>query len=274
MVPDTLLPNAVSLYSAMVALSRVIGPTVAGTLVVTIGYGWCFTIDGVSYAVVLLALAAMRPGELRLTLAASRAKGQIRSALRYVLSVPELRISFLMLLIVGVASYNFTVLLPLLVERGLHGSDTQYTLIYAAFSVGGVLGTLVVARRTAVSLYATVGAAAALGGALLLLAFSPSVTLAYPCAALAGGSSVAYITATSAIAQLNSERSFIGRVLGLQTVLIMGTTPIGGPLLGWLADEAGGRTPVAIGSVAAFAAALLGLLTSRALRPRATSADR
>ncbi|HZZ47669.1 MAG TPA: MFS transporter [Pseudonocardia sp.] len=263
MVHERDVPNAVTLYSAMNAVSRVLGPTVAGALVVTLGYAWCFTIDGLSYLVVLAALALMRKGELYSGPATVRGRGQIREGLRYVVTSPELRCNFLMLLIIGVASYNFTVVLPLFAERGLAGTDAQYTLIYAAFSLGGVLGTLVVARRAVVRLHSIVWGAAAFGVALLLLGVTPNLTVAYPLAALVGGTSVAYLTATTAFVQLQSRRDMVGRVLALQTVLQLGTTPIGGPILGFVADVLGGRSPVLIGGIAALAAAAVGLPTLR-----------
>jgi MFS family permease len=263
MVPTDELSNAVTLYSAMNALSRVIGPTVAGALIVSVGYGWCFTIDGLSYSVVLTMLALMRPDQLRPAPRTSRGRGQIRAGLRYVTRVPELWISFTMLLIIGIASYNFTVVFPLFVEKGLHGTDKDYTLVYAAFSIGGVLGTLAVARRRAITLRSIIFGAAGFGASLVALFLVPGLVFAYPLAAAIGGMSVAYLTATTALAQLRSDRGMIGRVLALQTVLQLGTTPIGGPLLGWFADVAGGRAPVLVGGVAALGAALLGLVLAR-----------
>ncbi|HJP72910.1 MAG TPA: MFS transporter [Pseudonocardiaceae bacterium] len=266
MVKPEDVPNAVTLYSAMNSLSRVIGPTIAGGLIVGLGYGWCFTIDGASYLVVLGALALMRPDELRRAPQTRRGAGQVRAGLRYVASVPELWISFGMLALIGTASYNFTVVLPLYVEHGLRGTDLQYTLLYAAFSCGGVLGTLVVARRTAISLRTIVLSAGLFGVALFGLFLAPNIYAAYPLAVLIGGTSVSYMTATTAIAQLRTQRDMIGRVLALQTVLLIGTTPIGGPILGVVSDLAGGRAPVLVGGIAAVLAALLGLLAARRLR--------
>ena len=173
--------------------------------------------------------------------------------------MPELWISFGMLLLIGTASYNFTVVLPLFVERGLHGTDVQYTLVYAAFSAGGVLGTLVVARRTAIGLRTIIGSALLFGAAMFGLFLVPDISFAYPLAVLIGATSVSYMTATTALAQLRTRRDMIGRVLALQTVLLLGTTPIGGPILGVVADVAGGRSPVLVGGIALVVAALLGL---------------
>ncbi|HEY2700273.1 MAG TPA: MFS transporter [Pseudonocardiaceae bacterium] len=257
------VPNAVTLYSAMNSLSRVVGPTIAGALIVGLGYGWCFTIDGASYVVVLAALAMMRAKELRRAPQTQRGRGQVRAGLRYVASVPELWISFGMLLLIGTASYNFTVVLPLFVERGLHGTDLQYTLIYAAFSAGGVVGTLLVARRTAIGLRTIIVSALLFGVAMFGLFLVPNIYVAYPIAVLIGATSVSYMTATTALAQLRTRRDMIGRVLALQTVLLLGTTPIGGPILGVVADIAGGRSPVLVGSIALVVAGVLGLFAAK-----------
>jgi hypothetical protein len=104
---------------------------------------------------------------------------------------------------------------------------------------------------------------------MLVLAAVPNVASAYPVAALVGGSSVAYMTATTALAQLHAEPSMIGRVLALQAVLLIGTTPVGSPLLGWLADTAGGRAPLVVGAVGALVAAAIGTLLVRRAAPMA-----
>jgi MFS family permease len=174
--------------------------------------------------------------------------------------VPELRVTFLMLLIVGVLSYNFTVVLPLFVERGLHGSDAQFSLLYAVFSAGAVVGTLAIARRSVIRLRTTVVSAGALGASMTLTTFVPNVTIAYLAAAVVGGTSVAYMTTTTALAQLRADEQMVGRVLALQTVLLIGTTPVGGPLLGLLADAAGGRAPMLLGGIGALLAAALGVV--------------
>jgi MFS family permease len=265
------IPNAVTLYSAMASLSRILGPTLAGLLIVTLGYGWCFVVDGLTYLVVLAALAMMRPAELRPTPVAIRGRGQIRSGIRYLIAVPDLRISFAMLLIIGTATYNFTVTFPLLIERGLHGSDSQYTLVYAAFSFGGVLATFILARRTRITLMSIVAAAAMIGAAMLALFFVPNVAAACVVATVLGAVGVAYMTSTTAIVQLQRDRTMIGRVIALQTILQIGTTPIGGPVLGLIADSAGPRAPVLVGGIAALAAAALGLVSGRRHLARAQS---
>src|SRR5947199_262820 len=124
----------------LLVLHRTGSGTAVGALAVTAGYGWSFTVDAASYLAVLAALWMMRPEELRPVEATRRGKGQVREGIRYVRSVPELRLPFVMLAVVGTLSYNFTVVFPLFVEHTLHGSDASYTLVYAVFSAGALAG--------------------------------------------------------------------------------------------------------------------------------------
>src|SRR5947209_1721124 len=153
MVPEDDVANAVTLYSALVNTSRIFGPALAGLLVVTVGFGWCFTIDAISYIAVLVALWMMRTEELRRVPVTPRGKGQVRAGLRYVRSVPDLWLPFVMLAVVGTLSYNFSVVFPLFVVHGLHGSDASYTLVYSVFSAGALIGAIVVADRRSVTVH-------------------------------------------------------------------------------------------------------------------------
>jgi MFS family permease len=168
-----------------------------------------------------------------------------------------------MLLIVGIISYNYTVVLPLFVEKGLHGGDGSFTLVYAAFSAGGLVGAFVVARRRTVTLHTVIVTTACLGVAMTALSVVPDVAFAFVLAILVGLASVAYMTTTTAIAQIRTDQHMIGRVLAIQTVLLVGTTPIGGPILGSVADQVGARTPVLIGGIGALCAAAFGVLAER-----------
>ncbi len=117
MVSDDDLPNAVSLNSAVMTGSRVFGPALAGALVVTVGYGWPFVIDGLSYVAVIAGLVLMRPAELNRTVPMARARGQVREGLRYIRSEPVLFVPLVMMAIIGTLAFNFSVTVPLLVER-------------------------------------------------------------------------------------------------------------------------------------------------------------
>jgi MFS family permease len=270
MVPDEELSNAVVLYSTIVNVSRILGPTLAGVLVVTVGYGWCFTIDAASYVFVIAALWMMRPAELRRLPPRPRRKGEIRAAVRYVASSTNLRVAFVMLGAVGLLAYNFSVTLPLLVTRSLDGTDGQFTLIYACFSAGAVVSALVVANRHLVHVRHVIVGSIALAVAMALLSAVPNVATAIPVAFLVGLSSILYMTSTTSIVQVEANPAMHGRILALQTVLLVGTAPIGGPLLGWLADVYGARAPMVIGAVACLGAALYGIAASHRTAPGAT----
>src|SRR5919206_4056791 len=268
MVPPEDVGNAVTLYSALVNSSRIFGPTVAGALVISAGFGWCFTLDAVTYVAVLVALWMMRTSELRVVEVTPRGKGQVRAGMRYVRSMPDLWLPFVMLAVVGTLSYNFTVVFPLFVERTLHGNDASYTLVYAVFSVGALLGALVVADRRTVRVHDVVVGAAAFGVTMLVMAAAPTVAVTLPVVAVLGFASIAFMTAITSIVQIRADPRMHGRVLALQTVLLIGTTPIGGPIMGAVADYTNARVPLVIGGVAALSAALFGLLVGRRVLPR------
>ena len=263
MVPHEDVPNAVILYSAIVNTSRIFGPALAGVLVVTLGYGWCFSIDGVSYLFVLGALWMMRPAELRRVPVPEKAKGEVRAGLRYIATMPNLWIPFVMLAVVGIFGYNFNVVFPLLVERGLGGTDGTFTLIYTVFSAGALVSALVAAHYDLVHVRHIIVGSAAFGAALMVLSVVPNVGFAFPVVFLVGVTSILYMTATTAIVQVEADPAMHGRILGLQTVLMIGTAPIGGPILGAIADAYGARAPVVIGGVASIAAAGWGLVAIR-----------
>jgi len=168
MVPESLVQNAVSLNSALMTSSRVVGPALAGLLIHTVGYGWCFLVDGLSYLAVIAGLWLMRTSELRPAPVAPRAKGQVRAGLRYVRRVPDLWIPLVMMTIVGTLAFNFQVVIPLLVQRTYDGNDGTFTLLYSVLSLGSLAGALLVARRRSVAIRQVVVTAAIFGVSLLV----------------------------------------------------------------------------------------------------------
>jgi MFS family permease len=263
MVPPEDIPNAVVLYSLIVNTSRMIGPALAGLLVVTLGYGWGFTIDAATYLVVLACLVGMRPAELHRQPPRAREKGEIREGLRYVASTPVLWISFVMLTAIGMLAYNFNTTLPLFVTLGLHSNASVYTVLLSVFALGAVVTALVVANKALIRMRHIIIGAGALGSSMLLLASTPGLGFAIPAAFLVGGASILYMTATTAIIQVEGKREMHGRVLALQMVVVGGGGFIGGPLSGWLADTLGGRAPIILGGVACLLAAGFGYYANR-----------
>ncbi len=263
MVAPEDLPNAIVLYSTIVNGSRIFGPALAGLLIVSVGYGWCFALDAASYIAVLVCLYLMREDELHRSGTAAARKGAVRAGLRYIFDTPPLWISFMMLAILGTLSYNFNVTLPLFVTQVLHRTERTYTLLYSTMGAGAVVGSLFIAHRGFTRMRHIILGAVLLGTTTLMLAPVSSVVVAVPIVFVIGMAGIVYMTATTAIAQIEAKREMHGRVLALQTVLIGGPLAIGGPVLGWVADTFGGRAPMILGGVAAFIAAVLGSWASR-----------
>ncbi len=258
MVPKEDIPNAVILYSTIVNVARVVGPALAGLLVITLGYGWSLIIDAVTYLVVLYCLFIMRPSELFRQPRKPRVNGEVRAGLRYVGSMPVLWITFAMLAAIGILAYNFNVTLPLLVIHGLHSTQGAFTLLYSVYGAGALVGALIVAHQNLVGMRNITYGAVALGITMIALAFAPGVAVAAPIIFLMGVASILYMTATTTMVQVKAKPEMHGRVLALQTVLLVGTAPIGGPLLGGLADVTGARVPILLGGLACVTAALFG----------------
>ena len=141
-VPEADMTNAVSLNSALMTGARVVGPALAGLLVTTVGFGWAFALDGVSYLAVLVALLMMDPRQIRRAPVTPRGKGQVRDGLRYVRTIPELWVPLVMMAVIGTLSYNFQTVIPLFATRDMGGSDVTFTLLMSVVSVGALLGAL------------------------------------------------------------------------------------------------------------------------------------
>jgi MFS family permease len=272
MVRQDDIANAVVLNSLVINTSRIFGPTLAGLLIVTVGYGWCFTLDAFSYLAVLVCLFMMRPAELRRRPPKPRGKGEVREGLRYIASVPILWIPMVMLAAIGILAYNFTVTLPLFVTGALQSNDAMFTLLYATFSLGSVVGALIVANRGLVSIRTIVIGSALLGICMLALGSVPGVYAAFPIMLLLGGSSILYMTSTTANVQITARPEMHGRVLAIQSSLMIGGTLIGAPLLGLLADLAGTRAPILFGGLVCLAAAIFGGIALRSRAPEAIRA--
>jgi predicted MFS family arabinose efflux permease len=271
MVPEANVQNAVSLNSALMTGSRVVGPALAGLLITTVGYGWTFAADGISYLAVILGLFMMRTRENRPHLVTPRGKGQVREGLRYVRTMPELFVPMVMMAIVGTFAFNFQTVMPLLVKRSLHGTDRTFTLIYSVISIGSLAGALLSARRSSVNVRNIIWSAYGFGVSMLLLAITPNVPFTYPIGILVGISSITFMTTSTTIVQLRSDPSMRGRVLALQAMVFLGSTPIGGPILGYVCQHFGARFGVVIGGVSAIVAGVYGIHAVRAKDERTSA---
>jgi len=258
-VPETHINNAVSLNRALMTGSRLIGPALAELLVTTVGFGWTFLIDGLSYIAVLTGLALMRRSELRSSPPLARAKGQVRAGLRYARSVPQLWMPLVMMAVIGTFAFNFQVVFPIFVMTDLGGSDATFTLLFSWLSLGSLVGALAVARRTRTTVRRVAMTAVAFGAAMVLIGLAPTTTIAFLVAPLLGVASIAFMTASTALVQTEAEPSMRGRVLALQAMVFLGSTPIGGPIIGWVTQHYGARYALGVGAAACLGAGAWGL---------------
>jgi MFS family permease len=263
MVPTEDINNAVSLNTALMTSSRVVGPALAGLLVTTVGYQWAFFGDGLSYLAVLAGLYMMRTEELRPAPVTPKAKGQVRAGLRYIRQQPELFVPLAMMAVVGTLSYNFATVFPLFVTRDLGGSAATFTALFSVVSIGSLIGALVIARRASVGVRQVGLASLAYGATMAVMALVPNVEAALAVGVVLGLASVSFIVSSTTIVQVRAAPEMRGRVLAVQAMLFLGSTPVGAPIVGWVADQFGARYSVGLGALAAVGAGLWGLSTLR-----------
>ena len=259
--PD--VPNAVALNSSLMTGSRVVGPAIAGALIAGVGVEWCFAVNFVSYLAVVFALRRMDRSTIHSSPKVARGKGQLREGLRYVWGEPRLRLPILLLAVVGTLAFEFQVSLPLLTERALGGDDTSFTLLYSVMSFGSVVGALAIARRRDVSTHLLAWAAVWLGVAMAALALAPTVTLAALAVIPVGVATIILISGANAVIQLRARPEMRGRALALTAVVFIGSTPIGGPIVGWVSEQFGATAGIWLGGAAST---LAGIWTLRELR--------
>jgi MFS family permease len=268
MVGPEHLRNAVSLNSVLVNTARVIGPAVAGILIATVGEGACFLINAASFVAVVASLTTMNHAALNPTEPTPRARGQLREGLRYVRSTPELAVPLLMMAAVGSLTYEFQVTLPVMASRGLHVGSTGFGFMTAAMGLGAVFGGLIVAARGKTGVRPLVIAATAFGVAMSFATLAPGLAIELVALMFVGWASISFMSMGNSTLQLTAEPGMRGRVMSLWFVSFQGSTPIGGPIVGWLMAVAGARAGLGIGAVTCFIVALAGLAALRGVPRR------
>jgi MFS family permease len=238
------------LNSAVMTGSRVVGPAIAGVLITTVGAEWAFAANAITYLAVLAALLAMDRSALRSPPRVIKAKGQLREGFRYVWATTELRLSIILLAVIGTLAFEYQVTLPLLAERTFHGGANTFTMLFSAMSAGSVLGALTVARRTHVDAAFLARASIGLGITTTALTLAPTFWLALIAVVPVGFFAVFLLSGSNAVIQLQADPSMRGRVLALTAVVFLGSTPIGGPIAGAVAEHVGPRAGIGIGAVA------------------------
>jgi MFS family permease len=263
------LRNAVSLNSTMVNVARVVGPGIGGLMIAAVGTGWCFLINAVSFIFVINSLTRMNRSALAPVTPTPRAKGQLRDGLRYVSHEPGLALPIAMAFVVGCLAYEFQVSLPYMAEHGLHVGSAGYGFMTASMGVGAVVGGLVLAARGKTGSAALVLSAVCFGVSLGLATIAPDLPLELLALALAGGSGVTFMSQSNSTLQLRAAPEMRGRVMALWFVSFQGSTPIGGPIIGFVMAGYGARAGLGVGAIACIVAAAAGAVTLRNLRARA-----
>jgi MFS family permease len=261
------LSNAVTLNSVMVNVARAIGPAVAGVLIAVVGTGWCFALNAASFVFVLAGLKMIDQRLLTPAPPAARGRGQILEGFRYVSRTPVLRNSLLMMAVVGMLAYEFQVSLPLVAKNTLGGGSALYGFLNSAMGIGAVVGGLISAGRTNHSARRLANTALCFGGVMLLAALAPDAATELVALLFVGAASVTFLSLGNSTLQLAAEPGMRGRVMSLWSVAFQGSTPIGGPLVGFIGGTLGARYSLGIGALAAAAAGVFGYATLTGHRP-------
>lgn len=264
MVGQDHLANALGLNSTVFTTARVAGPAIAAVVIATVGIGWSFVINAVSFLAVIAALRAMDTDALRTRRPDPEAsKPRLIEGLRYAWGKPALRSSLLLMGIVGTLAFNFRVLLPVMADEVFGGGAAVYGTLSSVMGAGTLAGALIAAAWAKPTRGLLVGSAIAFGVLIILGAMAPNLATALIVLFPLGAASIVFVATCNGVLQLNSSDAMRGRVMALYSVLFLGTTPIGGPLVGWLAEVLGPRRSFAFTGIATVAG---GLAALRALR--------
>lgn len=275
-VGESFIRNAVTLNSTFANVGRAVGPLVAAVLINTVGVGWCFVANAVSFVLVVLALLSLRVADMHPAPHVARLPGQLRQGLRIAAGNPDILGPLVLMAFVGTFTYEFEVSLPVFAEQSLNGGLDGYGWLTAAFGAGAVLGGGILILRPQTGLRRMLLITIAYGLSMGATAFSPTLPIAVGLMVLVGGCSIAFLTTGNSTIQIEALPGMRGRVTALWTTAFIGSTPIGASIIGAVADAFGGRAALALGAIACFLAlgagiiVLLGLHRSAAPRPVST----
>jgi MFS family permease len=257
------LRNAVTLNSVTANAARAVGPAIAGILIATVGEGICFLCNAASFAAVVTSLLVMDRSALQPTQPEPRAKGQLREGFAYVAHTTDIAVPLVMMALVGMLAYEFQVSLPVLAKNTFHGGSEAYGFMTAAMGIGAVAGGLLTAARGRTGIRPMIVSAIGFGLAILFTALAPAIWLSYIGLLFVGWASVSFVSIGNSTIQLAAAPNMRGRALALWQLGFQGTTPVGGPLIGWVIEESDARIGMVVGALSCFVAAAGGALLSR-----------
>jgi MFS family permease len=259
MVSPADLRNAVTLNSVSINMARIFGAALGGVIAAVLGLALCFACNALSFVAVLISLAAMRKSELFPARRVERKKRQVREGLSYVRSTPELIVPLIMIAVIGTLAWEFPVTLPLMARNIFHGGPGAYGVMGSVMGLGAVVGGLVAAARPRPRTRALCVAAIGWGIAILAASAAPNLPLELAALVFVGYGSITFNSFAKTTLQLAAAPSMRGRVMALWAVAWLGSTPIGGPIVGWVGQHAGARWGLVIGGAAALLCGLAAL---------------
>ncbi|SKA03684.1 MFS transporter [Consotaella salsifontis] len=257
LVDDDHLANAVALNSTSFNAARMIGPAVAGVLIAAVGSGWAFLFNAASYVAVVASLMFLRGSELRQTTRAVRARGSLVEGFRYVWRRPDLMAILVMLFLVGTFGLNFPIFISTMAVTVFHAGANEYGLLSSVMAVGTLAGALLAAGREKPRFRFLLGGSATFGIGCALAAIAPTTLLFGAALVVIGVSALTIMNTSNALMQLTTEPAMRGRVMALRLGIALGGTPIGAPVVGWVADYWGPRWALGIAAASGIAAALV-----------------
>ncbi|QRF62997.1 MFS transporter [Variovorax paradoxus] len=259
LVTEIDLQNAVALNSTSFNAARMIGPAVAGTLIAAVGTGWVFVINAASYVAVIGAMKMLRVHELYLRQRAVRTRGSFLEGFRYVWRRPDLKVVLFMLFLIGTFGLNFPIFISTMSVTVFHAGAHQYGLLSSIMAIGSVAGALLAARRDKPRMGVLLVGASVFGLGCALAALMPGYWLFGMALIVVGVAAQTFTTTVNSWVQLSTEPAMRGRVLAILLAIVLGCTPMGAPLLGWVADTFGARWAMGVAALSGLAAAIVGL---------------
>ncbi|GIT81366.1 MFS transporter [Leifsonia sp. LS1] len=267
------LSNAVALNSASFNAARLLGPAVAGLLTAAVGAGWVFLINAATFGAVLLSLMTLRREQLYRTERAKRTRGGLVDGFRYVRNRPDILVILVMVFLIGTFGLNFPIFISTMSVTVFHQGAGEYGILSSVMAIGSVVGALLSARRERPRVALLFAGAALFGAGCALAAVMPTYWLFAIALILVGVSSQTLMTTANGTVQMTTDPVLRGRVMAIYMAIFMGGTPVGAPIVGWVADTFGPRWAMGVGAASGFAAALVGvfyLVRYRGLRVRFT----
>jgi len=259
LVGDKDLSNAIALNSTSFNIARMIGPAVAGVLIASVGTGWVFMINAASFGAVLISLFLLRTSQLHVERRASPSRGSFAEGFRYVWNRPDLKAALLMFFFIGTFGFNFSIYISTMSVKVFHAGASQFGLLTSLMAVGSVIGALLSARREKPQFAVLLTGAAIFGFAFVLAAFMPNYWMFGVALAILGMSAQTFSTTANGLVQMSTEPAMRGRVVAILMAVAMGGTPLGSPIVGWVADTFGSRTALWVGAAAGIVATAVGL---------------